>query len=72
MVGVTVLPSLNYAVSHYGRDYSVISEKSKCNMLRFDTSIESRYGGNRFMVEVLERNENYLMTPTIHISSWPP
>ena len=43
----------------------IITEKSKCNTLRFYASIESRYGGNRFTVVVRERNENFFMTPTL-------
>ena len=52
-------------VSHYGHNYSAIMEKSKCNTLRFYISIESRYGGNRFTMMVLEQNENSYVMPTV-------
>ena len=53
-------------VRHYGHNYSIISEKSKRNTLRFYALIESLYGGNHFMVVVQERNKNFNMTPIIH------
>ena len=52
----------------YGRNYSIISEKSKCSTLRFYASIEARYGGNRFTVIVRIWNGNFFMAPTVRIS----
>ena len=49
----------------YGRNYSVISEKSKSSTLRFYATIESRYGGNRFTVVVRIRNGNFFVAPTV-------
>ena len=49
----------------YGRNYSVISEKSKSSKLRFYASIESRYGGNRFTVVVRIRNGNFFVAHTV-------
>ena len=37
-----------YTVRHYGRNYSVITEQSKCGRLRFYATIESLYGANHF------------------------
>ena len=65
-VGVTVLPALKLYVSFYGRNYSVISEKSKSSRLRFYATIESRYGGNRFTVVVRIRNGNFFVAPTVY------
>ena len=52
-------------VGHYGRNYSVISEKSKCSTLRFYATIESWYGGNRFTVVIRERSGNFFMASTV-------
>ena len=60
-----MLPALKLMVRLYGRDYSVISEKSKSSTLRFYASIESRYGGNRFTVVVRIRNGNFFVAPTV-------
>ena len=60
-----MLPALKYTVRHYGRNYSVISEKSECGRLRFYATIESLYGANRFTVTVRKRNGNFSMTPTV-------
>ena len=61
-----MLPALIYTVRHYGRNYSVISEKSECGRLLFYATIESLYGANRFTVTVRKRNGNFSMTPTVH------
>ena len=66
-MGVTELPALKLYGKIYGRNYSVITEKSECGKLRFYTTIESWYGTNRFMVTVRKRNGNFSMTPTVHI-----
>ena len=58
-----MLPALKYTVRHYGRNYSVISEKSECGRLHFYATIESLYGANRFTVR--KRNGNFSMTPTV-------
>ena len=60
-----MLPALKYMVRHYGRNYSVISEKSGCGRLRFYATIELLYGANRFTVTVRKRNGNFSMTPTV-------
>ena len=60
-----MLPVLKYTVRHYGRNYSVISEISECDRLRFYATIESLYGANRFTVMVRKRNGNFSMTPTV-------
>ena len=65
-MGETVLPALNYMVRLYGRNYSKILEKSKSSTLRFYASIESRYGGNRFMVVVPIRNRDFFVAPTVY------
>ena len=54
-----MLPALKYTVRHYGRNYSVISEKSECGRLRFYATIESLYGANRFTVTVRKRELFY-------------
>ena len=60
-----MLPALKLYGKHYGHNYRVISEKSKCKTLRFYATIESRYGGNRFTVVVRIRNGNFFMAPTV-------
>ena len=60
-----MLPALKLLVRLYGRNYSVISEKSKSSTLRFYASIESRYGGNRFTVVVRIWNGNFFVAPTV-------
>ena len=52
-------------VKHYGHNYSIVSEKSKCGKLRFYATIESQYGANHFTVMVRKRNGNFSMTPTV-------
>ena len=54
----------------YGRNYSVITEKSKSSTLRFYATIESRYGGNRFTAVVRIRNGNFFVAPTVYHSLW--
>ena len=65
-----VLPALKLLVKLYGRNYSVISEKSKSSTLRFYASIESRYGGNRFTIVLRIRNGNFFVAPTVRRLSW--
>ena len=66
-VGVMELPALKLYGKIYGRNYSVITEKSECGKLRFYATIESRYGTNRFTVTVRKRNGNFSMTPTAQL-----
>ena len=59
------LPALKYMVRLYGRNYSVISEKSECGRLCYYAMIELWYRAKRFTVTVRKRNENFSMTPTV-------
>ena len=61
-----MLPALKLYGKTYGRNYSVISEKSKSSTLRFYATIESRYGDNRFTVVVRIRNGNFFVAPTVY------
>ena len=60
-----MLPALTLYGRLYGRNYSVISEKSESSTLLFYASIESRYGANRFTVVVRIRNGNFFVAPTV-------
>ena len=60
-----MLPALKLLVRLYGRNYSVILEKSKSSTLRFYASIESQYGGNHFTVVVRIWNGNFFVAPNV-------
>ena len=61
-----MLHALYYMVRLYGHNNSIISEKSKSSTLRFYASIETRYGGNRFLVVVPIQNWDFFVAPTVY------